>query len=290
VKPGRSFAAAARDEMARSGAEPSWAELSGLGHAAGSIHIRDGAAYLELGFDRAAVARRAYRVCRSLGLAAETWARRRRRPRPGNEYLVRVAGGPSLPLPRGRRQGRDFVRGLFMGAGSVSDPMAEHHLEIPLTDPAVADAAAAVLHRFGIPVHRAERRGVHLLYLKHAEQIAEFLRLAGAPAASFAYEEARILKDVRSRANRLVNADTANLAKAVEAGLRQAERLKALDLGTLPPALREVVELRLRHPDLSLRELGRLLPRPLGKSGVNHRLRAALRRAPDWLPPRQETL
>lgn len=291
----RSFSAAAADEAARGGtasAAGDVAELAGFCRAAGSIHVRGGHTFLELALGRAAAARRAYKLCRVVGLPAEIWARRQRRLRGGNVYLVRISDAPSAverlrltssrPVRR-REAARGLLRGLFLGSGSVSDPRGQHHLEIGVTDPASAALAIAAAQRFDIALHRTERRAQTVLYLKDAPQIADLLRLVGAPAASFAYEDARILRDVRSRVNRLVNADTANLTKTVTAALRQSEAIQALAAGgrlaDLPPGLREVADLRLSHPDLSLRELGDLCTPPLGKSGVNHRLRLLVRLA-----------
>jgi DNA-binding protein WhiA len=247
------------------------AELRGLCRSAGRIHVHDGRAALEVTVDRAPVARRAYRLFRGIGLAAEVQVL-------GRRYRLQVADARAaiarlgLTSARGiptRAAARAFLRGLFLGAGSVS----AHHLEIVLMDPEVAAQAMAQAGRYGIALHRTERRSATVLYLKDAAQIADYLRLIGATEASFLLEDNRVLHDFRNRANRMANADSANLETAARAAARQVAAIRALALSDLPPGLRQVAELRLRHPELSLRELAALTDPPIGKSGIAHRLR-----------------
>ncbi|HVB08869.1 MAG TPA: DNA-binding protein WhiA [Bacillota bacterium] len=279
---GRSFSASAADEAARAPAQAEaadLAELAGFARSAGAIRIRDGQATLEVTVDHAAAARRAYRLFRGVGFTAAVRVLRRHG---GNRYAVCVPDAqmavarlrlPKGPAMRSLAAGRAFLRGLFLGAGSVNDPTAEHHLEVVLMDPAAADQGALQAARFTLGLHRSVRRGAVVLYLKDGGQIAEFLRLVGATAASFAYEDARVMGDMKSRVNRRVNADNANLNKTVAAAMRQVAAIQRLNAADLPLGLRQVAELRLRHPDLSLRELGGLTTPALSKSGVAHRLR-----------------
>jgi DNA-binding protein WhiA len=269
------LSARAAEEAARAPDQPraaDRAELAGLCRSAGRIRVRQARACLEVTVDRAAVARRAYKLLRGLGLPVEVAVH-------GRRYGLRVADGRAaverlglagLPAIRGRVAARAFLRGLFLGAGSVS----AHHLEIVLTDPGVAEQATALAARFGIALHRTLRRGSTVAYLKDGAQIADFLRLVGATEASFAYEDARVLHDFKNRANRLVNADSANLDRSAAAAARQVDAIRRLAVADLPEPLRQVAELRLRHPDLSLRELAALADPPIGKSGIAHRLRA----------------
>lgn len=173
---------------------------------------------------------------------------------------------------------RVFLRGCFLGSGFVNRPDGSYHLEVVLESVEGAKEVSAILAKFKLVPGLRERKGSFVVYLKDAEQVGEFLRIIGATQAILEFENSRILKEVRNQVNRLVNCETANLEKAVEAGLAQIEDIKYIaahiGLDSLHPLLRELAELRLRYPEASLRELGRLLIPPVGKSGVNHRFRA----------------
>jgi DNA-binding protein WhiA len=131
--------------------------------------------------------------------------------------------------------------------------------------------------RFDIEAKVTQRRGVYAVYLKGAEPIVTFLALVGAHRALLRTEDVRIIKSMRNQVNRLVNAETANLQKSADAAMEQLEDIRRLSttrgLDNLPPALRELAELRLAYPDVSLRELGELADPPLSKSAVYHRIR-----------------
>ncbi|HEY8552128.1 MAG TPA: DNA-binding protein WhiA [Thermaerobacter sp.] len=189
---------------------------------------------------------------------------------------------PGLPDPAAgqrplRRQDREaFLRGLFLGSGSLTGPGHGYHAEVVVPAP-VASRVAAELRRWGLRPGRARRRGRVGLYLKEAEQIAELLGRLGAHQAVLALENHRVVKGVRNQVNRLVNAETANLRKAVDAGLRQVEAIRrlvdAVGWDGLPASLRPVARARLEHPSASLRDLGQMLEPPLSKSAVGHRIR-----------------
>jgi DNA-binding protein WhiA len=129
----------------------------------------------------------------------------------------------------------------------------------------------------GIEAKVSSRKNWFVVYIKESEQIVSFLNIIGAHHALLDFENVRIIKGMRNRVNRLVNCDTANLKKAVNASLKQIENIKLIDgsigLEKLPARLREVAYLRIENPDISLKELGEMLTPPVGKSGVNHRLR-----------------
>jgi DNA-binding protein WhiA len=133
------------------------------------------------------------------------------------------------------------------------------------------------MHRFGIEARITRRRGLFAVYLKGADPIVTFLALVGAHRALLRTEDVRIIKSMRNDVNRLVNAETANLQKSAEAAMSQVEDIRRLadgrGLDLLPKGLRELAELRLEHPDVSLRELGELADPPLSKSAVYHRIR-----------------
>ena len=167
--------------------------------------------------------------------------------------------------------------GVFLACGSVTDPEKEYHLEFVLEDEAFAAALQRLIARFSLSAHLTKRRAMALVYLKGQSEITDMLSIFGAQSARFAMEDAYIRKELRNNANRAVNCDSANVQRAVTAASRQTEAIErvlaAKGRESLPPALRETAALRLAHPEMSLEELGRLCDPPVGKSGINHRLR-----------------
>ena len=135
-----------------------------------------------------------------------------------------------------------------------------------------------MMNRYHLNARKTERRSGYITYLKEAEKIADFLSLIGATNSMLKFEDIRIVRDMRNSVNRIVNCETANLNKVADAANRQIENIKYLDehlgLDKLPDKLQEVAFVRVAHPELSLKELGELIPGgPISKSGVNHRLR-----------------
>lgn len=277
------------------------AELSGLLKAAGTLELHGrGEISVCLTTEHPGVARKAVRLLRLMGLPVEAVMHRDGRLRRGRLYTIRVAvtaaarrvldltgsvDDSSLPATEAdgaviRRDccRRSYLRGLFLGCGSVSDPRRNNHWELVLDDAQEADAASQVLFSFGIPARLARRDDDHVIaYLKDGEHIAHWLSVVGAHQALLSFEDVRVHKDVKNRINRLVNAETANMHKVVEAGLRQAEDMALIDrrlgLDSLPEPLQAVAKLRLAHPEASLADIGEMLVPPITKSAVNHRLR-----------------
>lgn len=180
-------------------------------------------------------------------------------------------------LVEGEERAAAYLRGAFMAGGFVSEPRAEAHFELVAQTLPFAEGLAGLLGRSGISARVTRRRGLFVIYLKSAEEIMAFLALAGAPAAALRVEGERVVKSVRNDTNRIVNAELANQRKASEAATSQVELIDAVagevGLDSLPPALRDFCELRLAHPELSLRELGGEADPPLSKSAVYHRVR-----------------
>jgi DNA-binding protein WhiA len=170
-----------------------------------------------------------------------------------------------------------YLRGAFLGGGSVNDPEGTYHLEMITRDPVHSQTICEVMSFFDLSPRISERKQYHVVYLKESDQIVQFLNVAGAHRALLEFESTRVVKDMRNRVNRLVNCETANLSKTVDTGVRQVEMIRLLEekmgLEKLPLPLREIARLRLEFPDASLRELGQMLDPPIGKSGANHRLR-----------------
>lgn len=172
---------------------------------------------------------------------------------------------------------RDFLRGAFLGAGSISDPEKTYHLEIVTQSDAQGKRLEKAMRHFNLNPKRILRKDHVVVYLKEGEQISDFLTIVGGTVAMMEFENIRVVKEMRNNVNRLVNCETANLSKTIRASVDQQraietiERNKAWD--DLPENLRDLAELRMVYPEASLRELGEMLHPPIGKSGVNHRLK-----------------
>lgn len=172
---------------------------------------------------------------------------------------------------------RSYIRGSFLGGGSMSNPERSYHLEFTSENEDHAKDLAKIINTFGLNAKVIERKYKYIVYLKEASQIGDILNIIGAHQALLKFEDIRVLKDMRNNVNRLVNCETANLSKTINASMRQVDDIKTIQahdgLENLPPKLREVAYLRLDNRNASLKELGEMLDPPMGKSGINHRLR-----------------
>jgi DNA-binding protein WhiA len=278
------------------------AELSALFHTAGVWHLRgrgELAVHLDLGSGHAA--RRAFALLRELGVQSEIRTYPRRAFDRATRYqlhaavddrtraVLREAGvlsdrGAPLERPPKRVVGRSccraaYLRGALLGGGSLSGPNAPH-LELRATSLegalVIADAAA----REGVELRTLERRTHALAYAKGGETIADLLALAGASETALRLDEHAVVAATRADANRLANADEANVKRTVQAARRQLQAIEQLDLDQLPRTLREVATLRVRHPALSLAELAAKCRPPITKAAA-HRRMAVIRRLAD---------
>lgn len=172
---------------------------------------------------------------------------------------------------------RAFLRGAFLSVGSMSDPQKAYHLEFVCTEEEKADQLIKVLQGFDIDAKTVMRKKYFVVYLKEGTAIVDLLNVCGAHMALMELENLRILKEMRNSINRRVNCEAANINKTVEAASRQVEDIEYIrdyyGFQNLPGNLSQMAEVRLEHPDASLKELGELMDPPIGKSGVNHRLR-----------------
>ncbi len=170
-----------------------------------------------------------------------------------------------------------YIRGTFLGGGSISNPEKTYHLEFVTHNSDYAEDFSRLINTYGLSSKVIQRKGSYIVYLKEGEQIVDLLNIIGAHSSLLELENVRIMKEMRNNVNRLVNCETANLSKTVNAAIRQVESIrliqKEIGLQRLPKNLRDIAELRLTYPDESLKELGEFLNPPVGKSGVNHRLR-----------------
>ena len=197
------------------------------------------------------------------------------------ELLFETMGDLSQPvdesLLRNNCCKRAFLRGAFLGVGSMSDPEKGYHLEFVCTDEAKALQLQEIIGEFHVDAKIIIRKKYFVVYIKESESIVELLNIMEAPVALMNLENLRILKDMRNSINRKVNCEAANINKTVSAANRQIEDIEYLrdhyGLQNLQPGLRQMAEVRLEYPEASLKELGELLDPRVGKSGVNHRLR-----------------
>ena len=172
---------------------------------------------------------------------------------------------------------RAYLRGAFLGAGSVSDPEKGHHLEFVNPTQKHAVFLQEMMTTLDMEPKVVDRKGNYILYLKEGTQIVDLLNIMGAHVALMELENVRIVKEVRNNVNRIVNCETANLKKTVSAAVRQMQDIEyvqnTIGISALPENLQQVAIYRLEYPSSSLKELGELLTPPVGKSGVNHRLK-----------------
>ena len=160
---------------------------------------------------------------------------------------------------------RAYIRGAFQAAGSMSDPEKNYHFEVVSTDEQTAEQLKEVLNFFDLDAKIVLRKKYYVVYMKEGSKIVDVLNIMEAHIALMELENVRILKDMRNKVNRRVNCETANINKTVSAAVKG---LRFLDQG-----LQDIARLRLEHPEATLKELGDMLEPPVGKSGVNHRLK-----------------
>ena len=278
-------------------------ELSGLFHSAGRLHLRGrGEVSLHLDVADSVVARRAFRLLRDVGVDSELRTYRQTAFANATRYQLHVEGGEAAlrvlhdagvldarhaPLERPPRRvvrraccRRAYLRGALLGGGSLSGPRSPH-LEIRAAGVEGASFLVDLARREHLQL-RALDRGRHAVaYAKGAEAIADVLAAAGANDAVLVFEERAVVGATRGRANRLANADHANLVRTARAAHRQAQAVRRLAddgrLEALPPRLREAADLRLRHPSLSLRDLAVKCRPPVTKAALHNRLARLVR-------------
>lgn len=170
-----------------------------------------------------------------------------------------------------------FIRGAFLGGGSINDPEKNYHLEFVTSNEEFAESLMNLINSLGLNSKIVCRKNSYVVYLKESEQISDLLSLIGGFQALLSLQNTKILKQMRNNVNRIVNCETANLSKTVNAAVRQVENIKLIQqkmgISKLPQNLQQIALLRVENEDLTLKELGELLNPPISKSGVNHRLK-----------------
>lgn len=276
-------------------------ELAAILKMDGSIQISGKKLAITIATENAAVARKLLTLVKKLfGLQTEVIVQRKVRLKKNNIYLVRIPPHAEVEnvlvklgmwdeqhrMPQNDVKlsklnkvccRRAYLRGVFLGGGSISNPEGNYHLEIITNDADHAEEICSIMKQMDLAAKISIRKNWFVVYLKESEQIVECLNNMGAHEALLEFENIRIYKGMRNQVNRLVNCETANLNKTVNAAVRQLENIKyiakKIGINNLPAVLRETAELRLSNPDISLKELGELMNPPVGKSGVNHRMR-----------------
>ena len=172
---------------------------------------------------------------------------------------------------------RSYIRGVFLATGSVSNPSKAYHFEITATTLEKANQIKEIIGFFNIEAKIILRKKYYVIYVKEGSQIVDLFNIMEAHVALMEFENVRILKEMRNSINRKVNCETANINKTVNAATRQIEDIlyikDTIGFSELAEGLEEIARVRIDNPDLSLKDLGELLSKPIGKSGVNHRLK-----------------
>ncbi len=275
------------------------AELAALIRMNGSVTLANHHFVLNVQTENAAIARRIYTLLKDhYQVNSELLVRRKMKLKKNNVYIVRLKQETKAvlsdleimdgmmfnlnvaPSIMGNEQKmRSYLRGAFLAGGSVNNPeTSRYHLEIYSMYEEQCEDLCEMLKFYGLNGRVIERRSGFITYLKGAEEIADFLVLIGATNAMLKFEDVRIVRDLRNSVNRLMNCENANMNKTADAAKRQIENIRLIEstvgLDQLPERLREVAVVRLEHPEISLKELGELIPSgPITKSGINHRIR-----------------
>jgi DNA-binding protein WhiA len=276
------------------------AELSALIRMNGSLSFSNRKLVVDIQTENAAIARRIYTLLKkSYQVQVELLVRKKMRLKKNNVYIVRLAEQAKEILEDTKILGegftiihdispdlikkkcckRSYLRGAFLAGGSVNNPeTSSYHLEIASLYKEHNDSLCELMNIFELNSKTLERKKGFITYLKEAEKITEFLNIVGAHNALLRFEDVRIVRDMRNSVNRLVNCETANLNKTIGASIRQVENIRFIDstigLQVLPDKLREIAELRVQYPDVTLKELGEMVSGGvISKSGINHRLR-----------------
>lgn len=206
----------------------------------------------------------------------------RSHPQRDNYCYILAAKGKSLRAVRNASVQavcckRAFLRGAFLAAGSMSNPEKSYHFEIVCDTMENAQYLRYLMNSFDMDAKIVQRKKNYVVYLKEGAQIVDMLNVMEAHVALMSLENVRILKEMRNAVNRKVNCETANIHKTVSAAVKQMEDIAYvrdhLGFDKLPDGLKDVALTRLKYPEATLKELGALLEEPVGKSGVNHRLR-----------------
>ena len=274
------------------------AELMALIRMNGTLKISNGKLALEFQSENSAISRRVYSLLlKFYQVEANVIVRRTMKLKKNNLYIVRlnqnvrdvledlgIFDGEKIlervpvELLKNDMQVRSYLRGAFLAGGSVNNPeTSRYHLEIYSLYDDHNQMMAEMMNKYNLGAKETARRSGYIVYIKEAEKIADFLQLIGATNSMLKFEDIRIVRDMRNSVNRLVNCENANMNKVANASTKQIENIKFIEeklgLDSLPKKLRDVAITRMNNQEVSLKELGEIIPGgPISKSGVNHRL------------------
>lgn len=183
-------------------------------------------------------------------------------------------------LSKEEAEQKAYIRGIFLGSGSINNPNNKYHIEVILKTRENAENIITILSNYNINFKILNSENKCSIYSKDGEEISKFLAFIGASSSVLKFEEIRVYRDMRNNVNRIVNCETANLAKTVDAAVKQINAINKLKqngkFNDLPDNLKELANLRVENPEASLTELGKMLKEPIGKSGVNYRLKTLI--------------
>ncbi len=280
------------------------AELSALIRTTGYISIKGYNKFeIEFVMENAAVARRIFKMIKYLyNTNSEITVKKTNRLKKHNNYSVKINEEDVKKLLIDTKLSKDsninilkfnygipkslvkdscciraYIRGAFLGCGSISDPEKSYHVEFVSNRQKHCYDLEALINKYDLGAKSIARKELYITYLKDSEKIVDLLNVMGAYNSLLSIENIRAIKETRNNVNRVVNCETANLGKIVDTSIRQKNSIMILQkynvINKLPEGLRELAYLRLDNEDASLKELGEMLIPPLGKSGVNHRLK-----------------
>ncbi|CDZ99082.1 Sporulation transcription regulator WhiA [Jeotgalicoccus saudimassiliensis] len=296
-----SFASEMKNELTRIEVDECCmkSELSALIKMNGAVSYFDGQWVVNVQTENAAIARRIFSLIKNVyKIEIDLLVRKKMKLKKNNVYICRIknetkdvladlrifSGGVLTntvtdEIKKKECCRRSYLRGAFLAGGSVNNPeTSAYHLEIGSLYEEHAQEITDMMNSYALNAKYIDRKRGYIIYLKEAEKIAEFLSLIGGYQALLKFEDIRIVRDMRNSVNRLVNCETANLNKTINAAMRQVENIKFIDaeigIDELPERLREVARIRVEHQDMTLKEIGEAVSTgTISKSGINHRLR-----------------
>ncbi|WP_350344197.1 DNA-binding protein WhiA [Proteinivorax tanatarense] len=299
-----SFASSVKNELCRNIYDQCCikAELAAICLINGSVQINSKQGIvLHVSTENATIAKRMFNLIKgAFGISGQIFVKKKNKLKKNNSYLVQVSGQENvesllkelclLESNKGVKERihqlllkrkcckRAFLRGSFLASGSINNPeTSSYHAEISLNSENHCDYLMELCSQFGLKVKKTTRKKSFLLYIKDSDVIVDFLNVIGAHKALLSFENTRVYKEMRNNVNRVVNCETANLNKTVDAAQKQIENINLIDryigLNNLPQPLQEVAHQRLKDSSLSLKEIGESLEPTVGKSGINHRFK-----------------
>lgn len=278
------------------------AELSALIKTTGTIKISEGHLTLSLNIENACIARKVFVLMKKLfNISVELMVKKNYYFNKHNTYTLIITEDMKLmeilintkilkdkddysfsygidnDLIKEECCKKAYIRGAFLGSASISDPEKTYHMEFVTDSEKYAEDLESLINSYELNCKIIQRKNYYVIYLKEGEHIIDLLNVIGAHSSLLELENIRVYKEMRNNVNRVVNCETANLKKTVDASMRQINNIELIEntigIRNLPKELRDVAALRIEHSEATLKEIGEMLNPPVGKSGVNHRLR-----------------